>query len=271
MITIKESNILTQPGDLIELISPTNKIYIFKLTPGKFLQTNRGILYHEELIGKQWGTEVKSHIGSIFYLFQPSLFDILKEIPRSTQIMYPKDIGYILIKMSIGPGIHIIEAGSGSGALTTALAWAVGKEGEVISYEIRPDVKNLAEKNLKRVGLSDRVTFKNADIANGFDETRVDAVFLDLPNAFDYIGQVKEALKPGGYFGCILPTANQITRLLGALPHHNFKSIEVCEILLRKYQPIQNKFRPTNRMVAHTGYLTFGRLVINNDTENGQT
>ena len=212
----------TQAGDLALLVSPTNKVYIIRLTPGAQLQTHRGVLNHDDLIGIAWGSEVLSHKGSAYFLLQPSLSDILRETRRNTQIMYPKDIGFILVTMGIGPGTTIIEAGTGSGALTTALAWAVGSEGKVISYESRAEMQNLARKNLERVGFLNRVDLKIRDIAEGFDETGVDALFLDLPNPYDYIPQVRAALKPGGYFGCILPTTNQVIRLLPVLFQNQF-------------------------------------------------
>jgi len=155
-----------------------------------------------------------------------------------------------------------LEAGTGSGSLTTALAWAVGPHGQVISYEIRPEMQNLAKKNLERVNLAERVSFKLRDIGDGFDEQDVDALFLDVPNSYDYLAQVRKALKPGGYFGSILPTTNQVSRLLIALHQHGFSFVEVCEIILRFLKPVPDRLRPTDRMVAHTGYLIFARPVL---------
>jgi len=264
---VNYDNFLTCEGDLVELVSPSRKVYIFQLATNGQLQTHRGIINHNQLIGQPWGSEVSSHSGSTFFLLQPTLTDILQELPRCTQIIYPKDIGFILITMGIGPGSHVIEAGTGSGGLTIGLAWSVGTSGWVTSYEIRPDVKNLARKNVERVGLGNRVTFKVKDIADGFDENLVDAIFLDLPNAYDYLEQVRQSLKPGGYFGCILPTVNQVTRLLSVLQPHYYRVVDVCEILLRYYKPNHNRLRPTDRMVAHTGYLIFGRPIINSATD----
>jgi tRNA (adenine57-N1/adenine58-N1)-methyltransferase len=164
--------------------------------------------------------------------------------------------------MGIGPGQHVLEAGTGSGSLTTALAFAVGPQGRVTSYESRQEMQRLARANLEKLGLADRVTFKLGDIEAGFEETNVDALFLDLQNPFDYIPQARQALKPGGFFGSLLPTTNQVTRLIGALESHHFAFIEVCEILLRYYKPVPTRLRPTDRMVAHTGYLIFARPII---------
>jgi tRNA (adenine57-N1/adenine58-N1)-methyltransferase len=249
-------------GDIVELVGPRAKNFILRLTPGERLQTHRGILYHDDLIGKTWGTQVFSHLGRSYILLQPSLGNLLRETPRTTQIMYPKDIGFILVTLGIRPGQHVLEAGTGSGSLTTALAYTVGPQGHVTTYEQRFETQRLAQKNLTRLGLDERVTFKLRDIGEGFDERNVDALFLDLPNPYDYIPQVRQALMPGGFFGTILPTTNQIIRLLEALKRENFAFIEVVELLLRYYQAEPEKFRPVDRMIAHTGYLIFARPII---------
>lgn len=260
---------VTQFGDLVQLVSPTNKIFLFALIPGGQLQTHRGVINHDDLVGKSWGCEVSTHLGSSYFLLQPGLGDILRETRRNTQIMYPKDIGYVLLMLGIGPGKQVLEAGTGSGALTTALAWAVGPEGQVFSYDNRAEMQNLARKNLEKVGLAERVTFKLRDIAEGFDERNIDSLFLDVQNPQDYLGQAKEALKPGGFFGSIMPTTNQVTRLLHALYRHEYAFVDVCEIILRFYKPVPERLRPTDRMVAHTGFLIFARPMLSTPEQPG--
>ncbi len=253
-------------GDLVQLVGLRHKSFIIRLKQGAVFQTHRGVLNHDDIIGKPWGTQLFSHLGNPFFMLQPALGDLLRELPRNTQILYPKDIGYILVYMGIGAGQHILEAGTGSGALTSAFAFSVGKEGKVTSYDVRPEMQQMARKNLTRLELEERVTFKLRDIGEGFDETGVDALFLDVPNPYDYIGQVRNALKLGGFFGSILPTANQVSKLLIALRQHNFAFIEVCEIFLRYYKPEPERFRPVDRMVAHTGFLIFARPVVMAET-----
>lgn len=268
-------------GDLVQLVGLRHKHFIFNLQAGAKFETHRGVLQHDDLIGKAWGTQVFSHLGSPFFLLQPSLGDLLTNLPRTTQIMYPKDIGFILVTMGVGPGQTVMEAGSGSGSMTTALAYAVGAEGRVISYEVRPDMQNLARKNLTRFGLDSRVDFKLRDIGEGFDETDADSFFLDVPNPYDYIAQVRAALKPGGFLCCLIPTFNQVEKTLQSLRQTNFAFLEVCEILLRYYKPEPTRLRPTDRMVAHTGFLLFGRKIepsvdprgreLNEEIEKGDT
>lgn len=248
-----------QVGDFVQLTSPNKKSFYLVITPGRTLQTHRGTVKFDDLIGKPWGSEILSHTGSPFYLLNPSIHDLLMDIPRNTQIMYPKDIGYVLMKMDIQDGNKVIESGSGSGALTAALAWAVGHNGFIFSYDNRQDMVNLAQKNLERFGLDKRVKITLQDISNGFEEKNIDAVFLDIHNSYDYIHHVKRSIKPGGHFGSILPTTNQVIRMIEALRQNFFILIDVCELMLRYYKPVPGRLRPTDRMVAHTGYLVFSR------------
>src|SRR5512137_1932116 len=250
-----------QPDDLALLVGIRHKHFIFQLLPGGSFHTHRGILYHDELIGKPWGSQVFSHQGSPFFLLQPSLADLLVDLKRSTQIMYPKDIGFILTSMSVGPGQTVMEAGTGSGSMTVALAYAVGPTGRVITYERREEFQKLARKNLERLGLDTRVEFKLGDLADGFSERDVDAFFLDVANPWDYMEQVRLSLKPGGFFCNLVPTVNQVSQLLLALRRVNFAFIEVCELILRYYKPEPSRLRPTDRMVAHTGFLIFARKI----------
>ena len=251
----------SQPGDLALLVGLRHKHFIIPLIPGGTFHTHRGIVNHDELIGKPWGSQVFSHQGSPFFMLQPSLADLLVDLKRSTQIMYPKDIGFILTSMSVGPGQTVLEAGTGSGSMTVALAYSVGPQGHVVTYERRPEFQTLARKNLERLGLDGRVDFKLGDIADGFTETNVDAIFLDVPNPWDYIRQVRAALKPGGFFCNLVPTFNQVEKLLYSLRRESFAFIEVCELLMRYYKPEPTRLRPTDRMIAHTGFLIFARRI----------
>jgi tRNA (adenine57-N1/adenine58-N1)-methyltransferase len=257
-------------GDLVQLVGLTHKHFIFHLKSGGDFQSHRGVLKHDDLIGKPYGSQVFSHMNAPFFLLQPSIADILNDLPRATQILYPKDIGYILVMMGIAPGQRVMEAGTGSGSMTIALATAVGADGRVISYEQKPDTQNLARKNLERVGLASRIDFKLRDIQEGFDETDADAFFLDVQFPYEYIEQVRAALKPGGFFGTLIPTFNQVEKTLIALKKHKFAFVEVCEIMLRHYKSDPARIRPVDRMVAHTGYLIFARRIEPNTDPRGR-
>jgi len=269
-MTVNTYTSIARDGDLAQLVGLRHKHFIVPLQAGTKLETHRGILQHDDLIGKTWGTQVFSHNGSPFFLLQPSLADLLIDLPRTTQILYPKDIGFILVTMGVGPGHTVMEAGTGSGSMTTALAYAVGPEGHVVSYEIKQDNQNLARKNLTRFGLASRVDFKLRDIQQGLDETDADSFFLDLPNPYDYTAQVRAALKPGGFLCCLIPTFNQVEKTLYSLRRERFAFINVCEILLRYFQAEPTKIRPTDRMVAHTGFLVFARRIEPSDDPRGK-
>jgi len=251
-----------QPDDRALLVGRDRKLFIVRLEPGSQFHTHRGVVAHDDLIGTPWGTQLFTHLGYPFLLLRPSTDDFVRDLKRTTQIIYPKDAGYVLMKMSIASGCRVVEAGTGSGGLTLVFARAVGSTGRVYSYEVRPEMQQLARKNLEQVGLAEFVEFKRRDIAAGFDERNAEALFLDLPNPWDYLTQAHAALANGGFFGCILPTTNQVSRLIGALEATNFGPIEVEELLLRQYKAVPARLRPMDRMVAHTGYLIFARALV---------
>lgn len=228
---------------------------------GHTFQTHHGVIRHDDLIGLPFGSVVKTHLGHPYYLLTPSWDDLIRDIRRGSQIVYPKDMGYILMKMSIRPGSHVVEAGTGSGALAACFASIVMPAGHVYSYENRQDVQTLAKRNLENFGLDKYVTLKYRDISEGFDETDADALFLDVPTPWNYLKQAHAALRGGGFFGAILPTANQVIELLYYLERSNFTFIEVEEVHIRGYKTVPARFRPMDRMVAHTGFLIFARAL----------
>jgi tRNA (adenine57-N1/adenine58-N1)-methyltransferase len=254
---------VAREGDLVLLIGRDRKESIVRLKPGSVVQTHQGCIQHDDLLGKGLGRQICSHLGHPFVILEPSTSDFVRHLKRTTQIMFPKDIGYILLKMNIMPGIRVIEAGTGSGGLTLAMARAIGQSGRLFSYEIRRDILAVAHKNLDSLGLAGGVEFKLRDIADGFDEREVDALFLDVRQPWAYLFQVSAALRSSGFFGAIVPTANQVIDLIQSLESHGmFGHIEVEEVSLRPYKVVPSRLRPMDRMVAHTGYLVFARKVL---------
>ncbi len=248
-----------QAGDLALLLGADGKQFLVRLKPGLVLHTHRGMIPHDSLIGAPLGRTVFTHLNRPFLALEPSLHDLLLNLRRASQIMYPKEIGYALLKMNIAQGKRVVEAGSGSGALTIALAHAVRPDGRVYSYDVREDMLHLAHRNVEDHGLSAYVEFKQRDIAEGFDETDMDACFLDVREPWLYLEQVRAAVKPGGFFGSLVPTTNQVIETLSALERTRFGAVEVEELLLRPYKPVPGRFRPVDRIVGHTGYLIFAR------------
>lgn len=248
-------------GDVVLLVGKDRKTYLRTLQPGGQLQTHHGVVAYDDLIGLPCGSRVQTHTGHAMWVLTPNLDDLITHLRRESQIIFPKDLGYILLKMGVQPGTQVIEAGTGSGALTLTLAMMVGEGGHVYSYDRRADMQQLARRNLERLGLTPRVTFIERDIADGFDQQDAHALFLDVPNPWDYLDQARRALRSGGFLGCIVPTLNQVVALNEALHRGAWFFIQIEELLLRWYKTLPSRVRPTDQMVGHTGYLIFARAV----------
>lgn len=251
-----------QPNEIVLLVSPDEKRYAVRLVPGQRLDTHHGYILHDAIIGQPFGATVQTQLGHVYLLLQPSTYDLVLHVKRISQIVYPKEIGYILLRMNIVPGARVVECGTGSGALTLALARMVRPNGRVYSYEEREDMLTLARKNLERAGVLDVVELKARDVRVGFDEREVDALFLDVREPWLFLAQAHTALKGGGFFGSLVPTTNQVSDILQEMERlGGWAEIEVVEILTRYYKPVAERLRPQDRMVAHTGYLIFARAV----------
>jgi tRNA (adenine57-N1/adenine58-N1)-methyltransferase len=247
------------------------KRFLMRLQAGEVQHTHHGLIHHDALIGESPGVEHTTHLGYPFVALPPSLHDVIMSIQRISQIVYPKEIGYILLKLNIGPGSHVVECGTGSGALTIALAHAVRPDGRVYSYDKRDDMLRVAAKNLANAGLQDMVELKRRDVEDaGFDEREADALFLDVRTPWLYLPHAWETLAEGGFFGALVPTTNQVSGLVAGLESQSFHDIEVCELLLRSYKPVAERLRPVDRMVAHTGYLAFARRLAVVSDESAQ-
>lgn len=251
-----------QPNEMVLLVSPDEKRYAVRLVSGQRLDTHHGYILHDAIIGQPFGTTIKTQLGHAYLLLQPSTYDLVMHVKRISQIVYPKEIGYILLRMNIVPGTRVVECGTGSGALTLALARMVRPNGRVYSYEERDDMLTLARKNLERAGVLDVVELKARDIRAGFDEREADALFLDVREPWLFLAQAHAALKGGGFLGSLVPTTNQVSEILQEMERlGGWAEIEVVEILTRHYKPVAERLRPQDRMVAHTGYLIFARAV----------
>ncbi len=264
---------LAQLNDLVLLVSPDEKRFLVRLVPGAQMHTHRGYIPHDAIIGKSFGDSVATQMGHPFLVLQPSTFDLAMHVKRASQIVYPKEIGYIVLRMNIVPGSRIVEAGTGSGALTMTLARLVRPDGKIFTYEERDDMLELARKNFERAGVSDVIELKRRDIRAGFDERGVDALFLDVREPWQFLAQAHAALKGGGFFGSLVPTTNQISDLLAEMDRlGGWAEIEVIEILERNYKVNAERLRPFDRMIAHTGYLIFARAVspVLKGTEGGE-
>jgi len=252
---------VAREGERALLLARQGKRFIVTLRHGERLHTHKGMLDHDALIGLAYGSPVQSHTGELFYLMPPTIHDELMAIRRASQVIYPKELGEILLRLDVAPGKRVIEAGTGSGAMTMALAHAVQPDGHVFSYELRADMIALAKQNLARLGLEHLVDLIARDIAGGFDQREVDALFLDVRSPWEYLDQVALALSDGGQLGVLVPTANQIIAMLETLEGSPFVDVDVMEIWHRHYRPVPGRLRPEDVMVGHTGYLLFARKI----------
>ncbi|MDR3176239.1 MAG: tRNA (adenine-N1)-methyltransferase [Desulfovibrio sp.] len=246
-------------GDLIILVAPSGKRSLRRLTQGADIHGNDGVLPAAFLAAADYGTEVKTLQGVPYRIQRPTLYDLVRGVKRRTQIMYPKDIGYICMRLGVGRDRNIIEAGSGSGGLTLALSWFCGGSGHIYSYEASREFFDLCRRNLNWAGLGENVTQYLRDIGDGFEQKDADALFLDLREPWNYLEQAQTAVKPGGIFAFLLPTADQVSRLLKGMERLAFDEVEVEEILVRPWKAVADRLRPADRMTAHTGFLIFAR------------
>jgi tRNA (adenine57-N1/adenine58-N1)-methyltransferase len=246
-------------GDYVLLCLDTRRTYLLKVEAGKTFHTHKGYVKLDELISKEFGVAFQSSLGIEFTALRPTLEDYIMKSSRKTQITYPKDIALIVMFSGIGPGSRVVESGTGTGALTTALAYYVKPNGRVYTYEYREEFQKNAEKNLKRTNLLDYVELKSRDVTVGIEERDVDAVILDLAVPWLVVPYAYEALKPSGTIVSFSPTIDQVVKTVEALRENNFVFIETIECLMRTMQVERGKTRPHTMMTGHTGYITHAR------------
>ncbi|NVM04052.1 MAG: tRNA (adenine-N1)-methyltransferase [Candidatus Helarchaeota archaeon] len=253
---------MIKEGDNIILISERLNRWLVKVQSGKEFQTHKGIIKFDDIIGKDYGFVLESSIGKKFYVLEPLIYDYIFKSKRSTQIIYPKDAAIITLFSGIHPGSRIIEAGIGSGALTIALANIIRPNGKIYAYEIKEEYIPVAKKNLERAGLAKFVEIKHRDALNGFDETDVDNIILDLATPWLIIPIAYKALKNSGVILSYSPTIDQVQKTVNIMKENNFIDIHTIECLIREWQIAPNKVRPHMRMIGHTGFMTFGTKIF---------
>ena len=253
---------LIAEGDDIFLYMDTKRTYLVKVEAEKSFHTHKGYIQLGDLIGKEYGTRIVSSMGTEFVALKPTLRDYIFKTSRRTQISYPKDISLIIMFSGIGPGSRVVEAGTGTGALTSAIAHYIKPNGCVYTYEVRPEFAKNAKKNLERAGLIDYVEMKEGDVTLGIEEKEVDAVILDMATPWLVVPHAYSALKGSGMLVSFSPTIDQVVKATEALTEHGFVDVETVETMLRFMQVERGKTRPQTLMTGHTGYLTFARKAI---------
>ena len=259
--TILANEIISE-GDYVLIYLDARRTYMIKMEAGKTFHTHKGYLKLDEVIGKPYGDPIKSSLGINFTTLKPALTDYIMKSSRNTQITYPKDAALIVMFSGIGPGSRVVESGTGTGALTTALAHYVGPTGKVYTYEFRSEFQKNAAKNLQRSKLIDHVELKSGDVTQGIEERDLDAVVLDLAVPWLVVSHAYEALKPSGIIVSFSPTIDQVVKTTEALRENGFVFIETIECMMRAMQVERGKTRPQTLMTGHTGYITHARKIL---------
>ncbi|HLQ21021.1 MAG TPA: tRNA (adenine-N1)-methyltransferase [Nitrososphaerales archaeon] len=226
------------------------------------LHTHLGILDCKALVGESFGITAKTSLNDELVILKPTIEDMILKLTRRTQVIYPKDLGMIMVKCGIHSGSMVLESGTGSGATTALLAYLVMPSGHVFSYEVREDFQENARKNLARLGLLEFVTLRLSDAKAGFEEKEADAGILDIGDPWEAIPSFRRSLRASGVIAAITPTTNQAERLVEKMKEERFVAVETVEILMRHLEARVGMTRPSNAMVGHTAYLTFGRKTL---------
>ena len=255
---------MTRPfrdGEKVLLFDRKDHQYLLQLSQEAEFHSHHGVLPHALIIGQPEGVRVAATMGGIFTAVRPTLSDFVLKMPRGAQVIYPKDLGPILMIADIYPGAKVFESGIGSGALSMTMLRAGA---HITGYELREDFANNAKKNVESFlgpEVLDRYQIQLRSSYDGIDETDFDRVVLDLPEPWQVIPHAVKALRPGGIFVSYSPTIIQSQTVTQTLAAHGFTMIETVEVLLRGWHIEGMSVRPDHRMVAHTGFLTSARML----------
>lgn len=253
-----------EEGERVLLVDDKGRRYMMDLVAGRQFHSHKGMVEHDGIIGAEEGTTVRSTGGTTFTIVRPTLADFVLKMRRGAQLIYPKDIALILVHADIFPGARVLEAGTGSGSLTLALARAVGAEGRVVSYEVRDDHHRQGAENIEawyraQGGKPENLDLRVGDVYSVGEMETFDRLVLDLPEPWRAIGSTTRALSPGGILCCYVPTVPQVMRTVEVLREGDFGLIDTFETLLRSWNVEDRSVRPDHRMVAHTGFILTAR------------
>ena len=249
-------------GSTVLLYFDLRRQWLLRVDSSRQFHTHRWFINLKELIGRSFGTSVKSSLGHEFWVLKPTTHDLIMHSVRRTQIMYPKDIGLIILKLALTAGCKVLEVGTGSGAMTVAAAMAVRPTGHVHTYEAREEFAEMAQRNLKRAALLDFVTIHHGNAATAIEGTDFDAAIIDVGDPWPIIPHVHTALLPGAPVVSFSPTMNQVERTTDIFVKGGFVNVHTIESFIREIRAEAGKTRPATMMVGHTGYMTFAQKVL---------
>ena len=251
-------------GDACLLFDPKGRRYLIELIPGREFQYHRGVLAHDDIIGSRDGSTHDSSLGTRLVALRPRLADYILKMSRGATVVYPKDAGAILLWADIGPGQVVLEAGTGSGGLTMALARAVVPGGRVVSCERRQDHHERAAKLIRGFfgSVPDSIELRIGEVEEAIADVAPDRIVLDVPEPWHSVEPAAEYLSDGGVFCCYLPTVPQVQTVREALgSSQGFMDTMTFEILMREWSVEGRSVRPGHRMIGHTGFITVSRKV----------
>jgi tRNA (adenine57-N1/adenine58-N1)-methyltransferase catalytic subunit len=249
------------PGEPVQLTDPKGRTHLITLREGASFHTHRGTLSHDDIIGGPDGNVVRSLGGTPYVVFRPLLADFTLAMKRGAAVVYPKDAAQIVAFADVFPGARVLEAGAGSGALSSWLLRAVGEQGTLVSFERRPDFAEIARKNVEQFfgGAPPAWQLITGEFSPeglaGFDR-----VILDMLAPWELVDAVASVLAPGGLACCYVATTTQLSRTVEALRGHGaFDEPSAWESLIRPWHVEGLAVRPGHRMVGHTGFLVTAR------------
>ena len=257
-----------QEGSYVLLFHTPRKKWLARVTLEKKLHTHLGIIDISATIGLEYGSAVRTTEGKLIFLIEPTLHDFIMKSERRTQIVYPKDLGYIAARTGLKNGSKVLEIGTGSGALATFMAGIVKPEGHIYSYDVNPDFMEIARRNLEKAGMIEYVTMQQHDPHQGVEVREADVAVVDLGDPWTVLDQVHEALKGSGAFVAICPTMNQIEKTATELKKAGYADVDCVELLIRTMEAREGMTRPSMRMIGHTTYLVFARKVEKQNQAN---
>jgi tRNA (adenine57-N1/adenine58-N1)-methyltransferase len=238
-----------------------SKKWLMNISKKESLHTHIGVLKHSDAIGKEYGSRLMTNKDKYVYLLEPTMYDYIMKIRHGTQIVYPKDLGYIAARAGIKDGQKILEIGTGSGSLTSFVASIVKPRGHVYTFDVDENFMKIAEKNIRRMGLSKYITQHNLDLKTSKEipVTEMDVALIDLGDPWVVIPKVRQMLKGSGSIFAICPTMNQLEKLTMALVENEFTDIESTEHIIRTIEAREGKTRHSFQGIGHTTYLCFAR------------
>ena len=250
-----------EESSYVLLFHTPRKKWLTKVAQDKKFHTHLGIIDVSSIIGMEYGSAIRTTEGKLIFLMEPTIHDFIMKSERKTQIVYPKDLGYIVARTGLKNGSKVLEVGTGSGALATFLASIVKPEGHIYSFDVNSEFMEMAKRNLEKAGMAKYVTMHQHDPHQGVDIRNVDVATVDLGDPWTVVDQVYDALKGGGAFVAICPTMNQIERTAAQLKKSGYADIDCVELMIRNMEAREGMTRPSMRMIGHTTYLVFARKV----------